>query len=92
MPGFDGTGPDFAGPMTGGAYGWCTDESRSAGVGYGRARGFGRGRRVRQGRGNWPGMGFGRDANRFVGMPEPVVDGEAVRQQLEQQAMARQRC
>jgi hypothetical protein len=24
MPGFDGTGPEGRGPMTGGARGWCT--------------------------------------------------------------------
>ena len=54
MPGFNGTGPQGAGPMTGGGRGYCNP----AGVGYaprfgrffGRGRGFGPGR----------GRGFGR--------------------------------
>ena len=45
MPGFDGTGPQGMGPMTGGARGYC---AMGAGAnwrpGFGRGRGMGRGR------------------------------------------------
>jgi len=55
MPGFDGTGPMGAGPMTGGARGFCNP----AYAGYGPAddRGFG------YGRGCGRGMGRGRGAS-----------------------------
>ena len=58
MPGFDGTGPMGAGPMTGGARGYCNPSGRYYGVprfgggrgfrggfgrGFGGARGYGRG-------------------------------------------------
>jgi len=72
MPGFDGTGPMGAGPMTGGARGYCNP----AGVGYqpgygqgfgygrgpGRGRGFGGGFGPGYGRGRGYGRGFGRMA------------------------------
>lgn len=45
MPGFDGTGPDFEGPMTGGARGRCTADGSFAGRPMGYGRGYGRGRR-----------------------------------------------
>ena len=54
MPGFDGTGPMGAGPMTGGGQGFCNPAS----AGYG--RGFGRGRGFRRGYGPGFGRGFGR--------------------------------
>lgn len=55
MPGFDGSGPQGQGPMTGGARGYCMSDSngnpvrnfrgyRSRGGGRGYSRGFGRGR------------------------------------------------
>ena len=60
MPGFDRTGPQGAGPMTGGARGYCNPATRATaagvntprGAGYGRGygRGFGRG----YGRGYYP--------------------------------------
>ena len=34
MPGFDGTGPEGRGPMTGGAGGWCSPLSAPAADGY----------------------------------------------------------
>lgn len=59
MPGFDGSGPDFAGPMTGGARGWCPEGNGvyGPGPGFGRGRGFrqggGGGRRSRRGTGRY---------------------------------------
>lgn len=47
MPGYDGTGPNGQGPMTGRGMGYCTG---APGAGYG--RGFGRGF-------GWFGRGFG---------------------------------
>ncbi|OQX64126.1 MAG: hypothetical protein B5M56_00700 [Desulfococcus sp. 4484_241] len=71
MPGFDGTGPMGAGPMTGGARGYCLPASAGRrGVPAG-AAGFGRGMAYRRGaragygpgRGAWawggPWRGFG---------------------------------
>ncbi|MBN2418377.1 MAG: DUF5320 domain-containing protein, partial [Deltaproteobacteria bacterium] len=43
MPGFDGTGPQGMGPMTGGARGYCNPNSAwrpPYGGGYGMGRGF----------------------------------------------------
>lgn len=62
MPGFDGTGPMGAGPMTGGAKGFCNPAYTGYGGGYGYGRGFGRGRgfRGRFGAGPGSGRGFGR--------------------------------
>ncbi|OQY02992.1 MAG: hypothetical protein B6I22_12530 [Desulfobacteraceae bacterium 4572_123] len=68
MPGFDRTGPRGAGPMTGGARGYCNPATRAAaanagfpgGAGYGRGygrgngRGFGRGYGAGYGRGYYP--------------------------------------
>ena len=55
MPGFDRTGPQGEGPMTGGGRGFCNP----AGAQYplGRGRGFGGGRGL--GRGYGPGRGYG---------------------------------
>ena len=64
MPGFDRTGPQGAGPMTGGARGLCNpratgyDPQFVGGFGYG--RGFGMGRGYRRGFGRGMGMGYGR--------------------------------
>ena len=53
MPGFDQTGPNGAGPMTGGGFGTCNTNGeavprrdRGRGFGMGRGRGFGRGWRA----------------------------------------------
>jgi len=55
MPGFDGTGPWGAGPMTGGGRGFCNTAGAGRGwFGRGGGRGYGRG----YGRGR--GFGFGR--------------------------------
>lgn len=90
MPGFDGTGPDFTGPMTGGARGRCTGDRPLAGVGEGRGLGFGRGRGLRQGRGRgvWPGMGVGRFGNLPAAASDPVLGRNTDLQQLERQAAA----
>ena len=73
MPGFDGTGPMGAGPMTGGARRFCNsvyagyDPMNGRGFGYGRGygRGMGRGRGFRRGFG--PGFGMGRGYGRGFG-------------------------
>jgi hypothetical protein len=79
MPGFDGTGPMGAGPMTGGARGYCNPAGgvyRPAfgqgfwyGRGFGRGRGFGAGFGAGYGRGRGYGRGFG------YGLPYPVRGG-----------------
>lgn len=68
MPGFNRTGPMGAGPMTGGARGFCNPAIagyRSAAygaLGYGRGGGFGRG--YRAGMGGGFGRGYGRGYSR----------------------------
>ena len=67
MPRYDGTGPQGAGPMTGGARGRCNPAGTGTyplyggGFGYGRGPGvgpgFGRGYGQRRGRGNRSGFG-----------------------------------
>jgi hypothetical protein len=50
MPGYDRTGPEGRGPMTGGGFGRCGSGFRAGpadggpGLGYGAGRGYGRGR------------------------------------------------
>ena len=56
MPGFDGTGPMGAGPMTGGSRGLCNPAYAGYGPVYGRGAGYGRG----YGRGWGRGPGFRR--------------------------------
>lgn len=66
MPGFDRTGPMGAGPMTGGARGFCNPAYAGYGPSYGggfvsgRGLGRGRGRGFRRGVGPGFGQGFGR--------------------------------
>lgn len=61
MPGFDGTGPMGAGPMTGGARGFCNPAGGYApGYGYGAGYGRGFGRGWGYGRGPGRGRGLGR--------------------------------
>ncbi len=43
MPGFDGTGPRGAGPMTGGARGYCNADRAVGSANMPRGRGYGRG-------------------------------------------------
>ncbi len=46
MPGFNGTGPNGMGPMTGGGFGYCTGNASRPGRGagaFGGRRGMGRG-------------------------------------------------
>jgi hypothetical protein len=70
MPGFDRTGPFGAGPMTGGARGFCNPAATGyqqpfyRGAGYGRGMGLGRG--FRGGMGQRMRGGFGRG---FGGYP-----------------------
>jgi len=50
MPGFDGTGPEGRGPLTGRGFGYCvmpTKDYNNIPRGYGYGRGRGRGRRAR---------------------------------------------
>ncbi len=63
MPGFDGTGPQGMGPMTGGARGFCNPNSAYRpvyGGGFGMGRGFRGGFGGGFGRGRGYGRGFGR--------------------------------
>ncbi|MEW5826685.1 MAG: DUF5320 domain-containing protein [Candidatus Bipolaricaulota bacterium] len=64
MPGFDGTGPQGMGPMTGGGRGYCVTPARGGGAWLGRRRfwaplgrrgGWGAGRGVASGYGVWGG-------------------------------------
>ncbi len=70
MPGFDRTGPEGAGPMTGGGWGWCGRRTGrmwpEGGSGLGLGRGFRRGF----------GGGFGRrGAGRRYWFDYPVAAG-----------------
>jgi len=60
MPGFNGTGPQGQGPMTGGARGYCNPSAAGYGLPYGRGFGPGRGRGFRRGFG----AGYGRSLGR----------------------------
>ncbi len=80
MPGFDRTGPQGGGPMTGGGFGRCAGGDRGGmyyGRGLGRGRGFGR--------------GFGRSAFAAAPGPRPATPENeleylsAEAQRLEQQ-------
>ena len=88
MPGLDGTGPEFAGPMTGAGRGWCAGDAGTPGIGYGSGFGCGRGRGNRQGRGGRPysNLGYGQFGCRFRAMSPSVVDSETRLEQAEQQA------
>jgi len=88
MPGFDRTGPGAAGPMTGGARGFCNPAAGSfrpgfdRGFGYGRGfcrgRGFGRGFGRAMGRGyGWQGAGYGPYAS------QPSGELDALKSQAE---------
>jgi len=59
MPGFDGTGPMGAGPMTGGGRGYCNPGNQGVAYGYGRGPGLARGFRGGRGGGRF-GAGGGR--------------------------------
>lgn len=65
MPGFDGTGPMGAGPMTGGGRGSCNPAYAGYGPVYGRGYCYGRGRGLRRGFG--PDFGMGRGYGRGFG-------------------------
>ena len=89
MPGYDETGPECAGPMTGGRHGWCARENDGRGIGYGRALGGGRGRRNRrQARGGsaFQNAGDGRFGNRSQSAFPKRRDDETLLKQAEQQA------
>ena len=80
MPGFNGTGPMGAGPLTGGGRGNCNTANAGYGRRYQPATGFGRGMGPGYGfRGNF-GMGMGRRTgggfapNMFVGAENSVAD------------------
>lgn len=59
MPGFDQTGPDGQGPMTGRKNGKCSGNSIEVGAGQGRGLGRGIGRGAGKGVGNRSNRGFG---------------------------------
>lgn len=61
MPGFNKTGPQGQGPMTGGGRGRCATTAQ--GTGFGRGAGFGYGRGAGPGKGRGFRRGFAGDAN-----------------------------
>ncbi|MFA5430750.1 MAG: DUF5320 domain-containing protein [Candidatus Omnitrophota bacterium] len=65
MPGFDGTGPDGRGSMTGGGRGYCAVNMKGQGEAMAGFRGRGRGR----------GAGYGRF---FYGGGRPLPNGRPV--------------
>ena len=69
MPGFDGTGPMGAGPMTGGGRGFCNPAYAGYGQGYGGGFGYGRGLAGAAvfSRGFGPGLGWGGGYGRGFG-------------------------
>ena len=69
MPGYDGTGPQGMGPMTGGARGMCNPAAAGYTVGYGWGRGMAYSRGARGGFG--PGRGLRRG---FRGGGAPAGD------------------
>ncbi len=69
MPGFDGTGPQGNGPMTGGARGYCNPGYRQSNFAYGRGYGMGRGFRGGSGGGSGWGRGYGRGVGRRGAFP-----------------------
>lgn len=93
MPGFDGTGPQGQGPLTGGGFGYCRPgvgqpgaQDRVYGVGRGgMPRGGGRGRAFGGGRGRRF-AGWGRAV---APVPAPLTNEEEVAQ-LQQQSQAMQ--
>ena len=64
MPGFDGSGPQGMGPMTGGARGFCNPRGAAYPAGYGAGRGMACGR---GGYGFGRGMAYGRGMRRGSG-------------------------
>ncbi|MDK2954798.1 MAG: hypothetical protein PWQ57_294 [Desulfovibrionales bacterium] len=58
MPGFDGSGPNGQGPMSGRGMGYCAAGAGRE-PGFGRGRGCGRGRGLGQGQGQGLGRGLG---------------------------------
>ena len=83
MPGFDGTGPQGAGSMTGGARGYCNPGFRRSSFAYGRGYGMGRGFRGSAGSFAGWGRGYGRGIGRrgvfapvggWYGPANPYVD------------------
>ena len=75
MPGFDGTGPMGAGPMTGGARGRCNPATAGTVPAYAGGYGYGRGLGLRRGfRGGFgPGAGLRRGYGRGYGWYPPVA-------------------
>ena len=70
MPGFDGTGPQGAGAMTGGARGYCNPGFRRNSIPYGRGYGMGRGFRGGSAASpGWGGRGYGRGFGRRGAFP-----------------------
>ena len=69
MPGFDGTGPQGDGPMTGGARGYCNPGYRRSASVYGHGYGMGRGFRGGFGGGIGQGRGYGRGMGRRGAFP-----------------------
>ena len=86
MPGYDGTGPMGAGPMTGGARGRCnratvgTIPAYTGGYGYGRDLGLRRGFRGGFDPGMARGRGFGRGYRWYPPAPRLDYPADAARE------------
>ena len=84
MPGFDRTGPQGAGPMTGGRRGYCNPATAGSapayfgGYGYGRGLGLGRGPRGGYGPVRGMGRGYGREYGWYPVPSDPVYSAGAV--------------
>ena len=86
MPGFNGSGPMGAGPMTGGGRGYCNPaySGNERPMGYGRGMAYGRGFRG----GSAPGRGGSRGYGRGVQYPsvyaqESLDELNALKQQVD---------
>lgn len=85
MPGFDGTGPAGAGPMTGGGRGYC-GTGYGYGYGYGYGRGYGRGLGYGAGWGRGRGYGYGAGWGGPGYYPPAPITPEEERQALNAEA------
>jgi hypothetical protein len=86
MPGFNGSGPMGAGPMTGGGRGYCNPAyaGNESPMGYGRGMAYGRGFRGGSAPGRGGMRGYGRDAQYSpVYAQGPLDELNALKQQVD---------
>lgn len=87
MPGFNGSGPMGAGPMTGGARGYCNPAyaGNERPIGYGRGMAYGRGFRGGFGPGRGATRGYGRAGAQYppVYAQDPIDELNVLKQQVD---------